>query len=86
MLTSVNLREGVTLHFAAERSLYMRTLFGRRFVELREICSLGIGVGSEMAVDVESLRYCREGTQRVTAGANGFLRGDAGDCWIWQLK
>jgi len=35
-------------------------------------------VGSENAVDVESLRYSREGTQRVTAGAVDFLRGDKG--------
>jgi len=55
MLTSVNLRRGVTLTCADEWSLDMRTLFGHRFVELREVWSLGIGVKSEMAVDVKSL-------------------------------
>lgn len=78
MLTSVNLREGVTLTCDAEGSLDMRTLFGRRFVEFREICSLGMGVGSAMAVDVDSIRYSREGTQGITAGAVGFLRRDKG--------
>jgi len=78
MLISVNLREGVTLTCAASGSLDMRTLFVGRFVEFREISCLAIGMGSEMSVDVESLRYSREGTQRVTAGAVGFLGGDKG--------
>jgi len=37
-----------------------------------------MGAGSGMAVDVESLRYSHEATQRVTADFVGFLRGDKG--------
>jgi len=73
---NVNLREGVTFTCAAKRSLDMRTLIGRRFVELHEICLLGMGVGSEMFVDVAETTIFPGGTQRVTASAMGFLRGD----------
>jgi len=68
----------VTFTCAAEGSFDMRTLIGRRFMELRDVWSLGMEVESEMAVYVESLQYSREGTQRVTAGAAGFLCGDKG--------
>jgi len=37
-----------------------------------------MGVGSELADDVGSLRYSRGDTQRVTTGAVGFLRGYKG--------
>jgi len=76
MLTSVNSRKGVTYTCAAEGSLSLRTLIGRRFVDLCEILSLGMGAGSGLSVDVDSLQYYREGTQRLTAGAFGFLHGD----------
>jgi len=62
----VNL-SGVTFTSAAEESLDLLTLIGRRFVALHEIWSVDMGVGSGMAVDVESLRYSRKGEQRLPA-------------------
>jgi len=69
----VNLIEHVTFTCAVEWSLDMFTLFGYQFEDLFKIWSLRIKVGSAVAVDVESLRYFRESTRRVTAGAVGFL-------------
>jgi len=54
----------------------MRTIVGNRFVELRKIWSLGIGVGWATEVDGQSLRYLCETMQNVTVGAAGLLSRD----------
>jgi len=56
----------------------LRTLFGPRFVDLRDIWSLGMGVGSDRTLDVQSLSYARKGMQRVSAGTVEFQRGEKG--------
>jgi len=66
----------VCITCAGKGNFALRTFVACRFVELHEILSVEIEARLRMAAVVESLRYSREGTQRVTACAVGLLRRD----------